>query len=192
MDIDKMQEKLAAKLKPRRFEHCIGVMEAAEKLALHYNVDVKKAIVAGLLHDCARCFDHERLIAEAKARKIPLSILEYRSPVLIHALLGGYIAREEYGVEDEEILQAIRFHTVAGANMTDLDKIIYLADMIEVHRLFPGVDDLRAKAETLPLDEVMLDAFDQSIKFIMIKKDAIHPNTIVARNEIILKRANHG
>ena len=98
------------------------------------------------------------------------------------------IAKEKYDVHDTAILKAIASHTVGGANMSKLDKIVYLADMIEPHRKFEGLDKLRKQAMTQDLDTVMISAFNQSILFIMRKGHTIHPYTVAARNEILLQR----
>ena len=95
--------------------------------------------------------------------------------------------KEIYGVDDPEISQAIWRHTVGGRNMTKLDKIIYFADMIEPNRDYPGVNELRQLAQTADLDEILLTAMSESIKFIIFKNSLIHPDTVAARNEILMR-----
>ncbi len=188
MDINEMQAILQTKLKPQRFAHCLGVMDTAIMLAKRFDVNQEQAAIAGLLHDCAREFETSELIAESQKRHLYITDIDRQLPILMHAPLGTAIAKEEYGVHDTAILKAIASHTVGGANMSKLDKIIYLADMIEPHRDFPEVDKLREMAATLDLDTVMISAFNQSIQFIMRKGHTIHPYTVAARNEILLKR----
>lgn len=188
VDINEMQSLLQTKLKPQRYAHCIGVMNTAVELAKRFNVDEKKAALAGLLHDCAREFETSQLLAEAQKRHLYITDIDRQLPILMHAPLGTAIAKEEYGVHDTAILKAIASHTVGGANMSNLDKIIYLADMIEPHRKYDEVDKLRQLAATKDLDTVMISAFDQSITFIMRKGHTIHPYTVAARNEILLNR----
>ena len=95
---------------------------------------------------------------------------------------------EIYGVDDAEIAQAIWRHTVGAADMTRLDKIIYFADMIEPNRNYPGVEKLRALAETAELDEILLTALSESIIFVVQKNSLVHPDTIAARNFLLLNR----
>lgn len=188
MDINEMQSLLQSKLKPQRYAHSLGVMDTAVILANRFGVDPQRAALSGLLHDCAREFETKNLIAESEKRRLYITAIDRQLPILMHAPLGTAIAKEEYGVDDTAVLKAIASHTVGGANMSDLDKIVYLADMIEPHREFDGVDNLREMAMTQPLDDVMIKAFDQSILFIMRKGHTIHPYTVAARNEILLRR----
>lgn len=188
VDINQMQVILQANLKPKRYAHCLGVMDTAILLAKRFNVDENKAAIAGLLHDCAREFETDNLIIESEKRHLYITDIDRQLPILMHAPLGTAIAKEKYDVHDTAILKAIAAHTVGGANMSDLDKVIYLADMIEPHRNFEGLDKLREMAMTQDLDTTMISAFDQSILFIMRKGHTIHPYTVAARNEILLKR----
>ncbi len=183
-----MQALLQTKLKPQRFAHCLGVMDTAIILAKRFNVNEQQAAIAGLLHDCARQFETKDLIAESRKRHLYITDIDLQLPILMHAPLGTAIAKEEYDVHDTAILKAIASHTVGGANMSDLDKIVYLADMIEPHRNFDGLEKIRQAAAEEDLDSAMIRAFDQSIIFIMRKGHTIHPYTVAARNEILLKR----
>lgn len=188
MNINEMQAILQTRLKPQRFAHSVGVMDTAIILAKRYHVDEQKAAIAGLLHDCARQFDTSELLNESAKRDLYITDIDRQLPILMHAPLGTAIAKEVYDVHDTAILKAIASHTVGGANMSDLDKIIYLADMIEPHRQYDNVEQLRKMTITEDLDTVMISAFDQSILFIMRKGHTIHPYTVAARNEILLKR----
>ena len=190
MDINEMQSLLQSRLKPQRYAHSLGVMDTAIILAGRYGVNQERAAVAGLLHDCARQFETKDLLAESEKRHLYITDIDRQLPILMHAPLGTAIAKEDYGVHDTAVLKAIASHTVGGAYMSKLDKIVYLADMIEPHRDFDGVQKLRDMTadKDVELDDVMLKAFDQSIVFIMRKGHTIHPYTVAARNEILLKR----
>ena len=144
--------------------------------------------IAGLLHDCAREFENDELPAQAKARGIAIGEVERAMPLLLHAYIGAQMIKEIYGVDDAEISQAIYRHTVGARDMTKLDKIIYFADMIEPNRNYPGVDKLRTLAETADLDEILLTAFSDTIAFVIQKKSLIHPDTVAARNFLLLNR----
>ena len=107
---------------------------------------------------------------------------------MLHAYVGARLAVEKYGISDSAVEKAIWRHTVGGADMTNLDKIIWFADMIEPNRKYPGVDELREFAEkSSSLDEIILKALDESIIFIVQKKTLLHPDTIAARNFLLLQ-----
>ena len=189
MTVDEQRRELQRRLKKSRFAHSIGVANTAVKLAKKFGVDVNKAYVAGLLHDCAREFENEDLPAEAVKRGIKIGEVEKVAPLLLHAYIGSKMVTEIYGVDDEEIVQAIYRHTVGAKNMSALDKIIYFADMIEPNRNYPGVDKLRELAETSNnLDEIILTALGESIIFVVQKGALLHPSTIDARNYLLLER----
>lgn len=188
MTYEEMQAKLKSRLKPGRYVHSLGVAETAVFLAERFQADVEKARIAGLLHDCARQYPNEQLIAEAVRRGIRIGQVERAMPLLLHAYIGASLIREEYGVDDEEIARAVYRHTVGGSNMTVLDKIIYFADMIEPGRAYPEVEELRRLSREAELDEMVLEGLTQSIIFVAAKGHLLHPDTIVARNDILLKK----
>ena len=134
MNYEAMKEELAQRLQKKRYEHSLGVADTAAMLAGRFGVDVEKARIAGLLHDCAREYRTADLPAEAARRSIAYGEVERAMPLLLHAYVGARRAEELYGVTDTEIQQAIWRHTVGGEHMTKLDKIIYFADMIEPQR----------------------------------------------------------
>lgn len=134
-----MLDALHAALSPERYLHTLGVEECAVKLACRYGVDVEKARIAALLHDCARGLTLEDVRA--------LLGVEAGEMALLHAPAGALLARDRYGISDPEILSAIRWHTTGRAHMTPLDKVIYLADFIEPHRKpYDGLELLREAA----------------------------------------------
>jgi predicted HD superfamily hydrolase involved in NAD metabolism len=114
-------------------------------LARAHGVDPERARVAGLLHDLARLYPSDRLLRECAERGLPIGDFERENPIVLHARLGAELARDEFGVNDEAILSAIRKHTVAAATMSPLDEIVYLADGLEPGRDFGG------RLETLEL-----------------------------------------
>ena len=186
MDYEAMKRELSRRLKKSRYEHSLGVADTAAFLARRFGGDEARARMAGLLHDCARAFPNGRMRAEADARGIAYGDVERAMPLLLHAPLGAYVAREVYGVEDDGVLRAIARHTVGGEAMTDLDKIIYFADMMEPTRDYPGVRELRRLAREASLDEMTLAGLTRSIAFVLEKGHPIHPDTVVARNELLL------
>lgn len=176
---------LEKKLTVRRFAHTKGVAMTAVRLAKHYGADAERAELAAWLHDCARVYPTSALIEECMRLGIAVTRLDEKSPILLHAPLGAHLAREVYGVEDEAVLDAVRYHTVGREHMTVLDRIVYLADMIEPNRDYDGVEHLRRLAEQ-DLTQAMVAAFDQSIAHVIRMGGLIHPNTILARNELLL------
>ena len=193
MNYEAMKEELAQRLQKKRYEHSLGVADTAAMLARRFGVDVEKARIAGLLHDCAREYRTADLPPEAARRSIAYGEVERAMPLLLHAYVGARRAEELYGVMDTEIQQAIWRHTVGGEHMTKLDKIIYFADMIEPQRDYPEVEELRALSRTASLDVMVLEGLSQSIAFVLQSGRLIHPATVAARNEILLRaRAKEG
>ncbi len=190
-DTKVMKEKLQASLKPSRYEHSLRVAKTAKKLAKQYGADVEKAKIAGLLHDCAKGLVLEE--QQQEAIRGELSIMEdqmiFMDDKLMHAFVGSYLAKRDYGVYDPEILSAIRSHTVGNENMSKLDKIIFLADYIEPGRDFPGVGHLREVAFE-DLDQGVLEAMNGTISHLARSGLLIHPESILSRNALIRKRAD--
>jgi predicted HD superfamily hydrolase involved in NAD metabolism len=131
-----------------RYAHILRVARTAAALAHAHRLDVNQARVAGLLHDLARLYPGERLLAECAQRGMPIDAFERANPIVLHARLGAELARDWFGVTDEAILSAIRKHTVAAATMSPLDEIVHLADGLEPGRDFAGRADNLALAFT--------------------------------------------
>lgn len=131
----------------KRYEHTLGVAFTAASLAMRYGTDVKQAQVAGLLHDCAKCMTNEERLSICKKNKLEVTPVEKANPFLLHAKVGAFLAKEKYGIQDEEILSAVRFHTTGRPNMTLLEKIVFTADYIEPSRkTAPNLDEVRTLA----------------------------------------------
>ena len=133
-DFMKIQKKLAKYLDEDRFQHTLGVMYTCAALAMTHGYDLQDAQAAGLLHDCAKCIPNKKKLKLCDSNNIPVSEFERTHPFLLHAKLGAYVAREKYGIEDEEILSSITWHTTGKPAMSLLEKIVYIADYIEPHR----------------------------------------------------------
>ncbi|MCM0758307.1 bis(5'-nucleosyl)-tetraphosphatase (symmetrical) YqeK [Sporomusa sphaeroides DSM 2875] len=184
MEYNQVMDKLSQVLSAKRFQHSLGVSQTAGKLAGRFGVDVQTARLAGLLHDCARNISSDSLLQKAEAFAIVMNDVERCQPVLLHAPVGAFLANTEYGVDDPDILAAIRLHTTGGRTMSTLAKIIYLADCIEPGRKFPGVDKLRRLADA-DLNAALLAAFDQSLYYVIEQGLLIHPATIEGRNYLL-------
>jgi predicted HD superfamily hydrolase involved in NAD metabolism len=184
---EEMKQRLSERLSIKRFQHSLGVSETAASLAQRFDGNAEKARIAGLLHDCAREIPVEKLLSQAKQYGIKVDDVEQYEPVLLHAPISAYLAKFQYGISDENILRAIRLHTTGGLDMTLLDKIIYVADVIEPNRHFLGVDALRELAER-DLELTVLTALDQSVSYILKGRGVIHPATIEARNQFVMQK----
>ena len=134
VDIKKIRKKMEKTLDPKRFEHTLGVAYTAAALAMCYEVDINKAQTAGLLHDCAKCMSNEKKLLICEKHHIPVTDVERRNPFLLHAKVGGFLAMEEYHIDDQDIINAIIFHTTGRPDMSRLEKIVFIADYIEPGR----------------------------------------------------------
>lgn len=181
-----IKDYLKENLKPKRYEHSLGVRDTAVKLAKIYNCDIEKANKAGLVHDCAKNMTDAELIDIAKKSGLVIDEVCEESPQLLHGPVGALIAKEKMGIEDKDILNAIAYHTTGRKHMSLLEKIVYIADYIEPLRNFPGVDELREKA-FINLDEALLKSFNNTIKFIIDRGQLLHLNTIEGRNYLVSK-----
>lgn len=181
---NKIQEYLKLNLKYKRYEHSLSVRDTAVKLAKIYNVDIEKARVAGLVHDCAKNMTDGQLLDIALSHKIRIDEVCQESPQLVHGAVGAILANEIMGITDEETLNAITYHTTGRKNMSMLDKIIYIADYIEPLRNFPGVEELRSTAFE-DIDKALLKSFDNTIKFVIDRGQLLHYDTIEARNYVL-------
>lgn len=133
-DFIKIQKKLAKYLDEERFLHTLGVMYTCASLAMVHGYDLNDAQAAGLLHDCAKCIPNKKKLKMCSQHNISISAFEESHPFLLHAKLGAYIANKKYGIEDEQILSAITYHTTGKPQMSKLEKIVYIADYIEPMR----------------------------------------------------------
>ncbi len=181
MDLEAMEEKLKGMLTEKRYRHSIGVMETAVEMAKIFGVDVEKARLAGLLHDCAKDIDKNKRIPLCKALGIPLDPVKKEQRGLIHADLGAKMLETEFGILDVEIMNAVKYHTLGREGMTDLEKILYLADIIEPNRIpFEGIEELRALCKT-NLDCAMLFALERTIEYIQHRHKKLHSQTLQAQ-----------
>ena len=157
------EKKLKKYLDKDRYRHTLGVMYTAAALAMAHDDDMEQAQMAGLLHDCAKCIPNKKKLKICKKQNIRISSVEKSNPFLLHAKLGAYIAKEKYQIEDEEILSAIRWHTTGKEAMSELEKIVYIADYIE-----PG----RNKAPRLAwIRKVAFEDLDEGMYYIL--KDSL-------------------
>ncbi|MFL0267803.1 bis(5'-nucleosyl)-tetraphosphatase (symmetrical) YqeK [Candidatus Clostridium radicumherbarum] len=184
---DQITDYLKANLNPQRFQHSIRVMETAVSLAKRYKVDEEKAKLAGLTHDCAKNLNNLEINDLLVKNGYNIDMMFKKSSNVMHGLAGSIIARDVMGISDEEVLNAIVYHTTGRANMSMLEKIIYIADYIEPMRNFEGIATLRTLAYE-NLDEALLLSFNNTIKYVIDKAELIHKDTIEARNFILFTK----
>ena len=134
-ELKKLRKEMEKELTSKRYEHTLSVAYTAASLAMVHEADVNSALIAGMLHDCAKCFSAKKIVSLCKKHELPVSEVELQNPTaLLHAKAGSFLAKEKYGIEDEDILNAIKYHTTGRPNMSKLEKIIYIADYIEPGR----------------------------------------------------------
>lgn len=178
LPLEKLRPVALSFLKHKRIPHVLGTEQEAIRLALRYGADVQKARVAALLHDCTKKLDMEEQLALCRQYGIRLDELEQRALKLLHAKTGAAIARDLFGVDDE-IYSAIYWHTTGHANMTLLEKIMYLADYIEPTRNFPGVNELRAACNE-SLDKGLRMGLEMTIQEMHDRGNPVHSATLEA------------
>lgn len=171
----------------KRYIHTIGVTDTAMALAEKFGQDPKKAEVAAILHDSCKYADRDWMKQTIIEQQMDPTLLQYHHE-LWHGPVGAYVAETEFGVTDMDMLNAIRFHTTGRAGMSDLEKIVYIADMIEPNRKFPDVDTLRAAAEEMTLDDLMIMCLSHSIQFLMSKHQPVFPDSFNCYNDLLLKK----
>jgi len=162
----------------------LGVARTAERLARRYGVSTRKARVAAMLHDIARMWTKDQLLDYARRNDMAISAAERDAPVLLHARIGAHIARQQYKVNDPQMLLAIERHTVAVPGMSDLEKILYIADTIEPSRTFPQRAALAAAADR-SLDEGLLACVKASMEYLAACGIPISPPTQTLYNELV-------
>ncbi|SHE81331.1 putative HD superfamily hydrolase of NAD metabolism [Caldanaerobius fijiensis DSM 17918] len=181
-----ISQRLEHMLTPKRYRHSLGVQATAVELASLYGADVYKASIAGLIHDCAKDLDADQIHALIKKYGLALDDIYLNQLELVHAPLGAALAKDLFDVQDEDILNAVRYHTTGRVDMNLLEKIIYLSDYIEPGRNFDGVNEIRQEAKQ-DLDKAVIMAMDSTIIYVIKKKGLIHTNTIDARNKLLCK-----
>ena len=175
---EKLRPTALSFLKHARIPHVLGTEQEAVRLALRYGADVDRARTAALLHDCTKRLEMDEQLALCAKYGIELDELEQRALKLLHAKTGAAVARDRFGVDDE-IYSAIFWHTTGHADMTLLEKVIYLADYIEPTRSFPGVDTLRAACYE-DLDKGLLMGLEMTVEEMKERGNPVHSATLAA------------
>ena len=176
-ELKKIKKDLKKELDKNRYQHTLGVMYTASCLAMRYSGDIQQAMLAGLLHDCAKCIPAERQIHLCEKNRIPMRDVELKNPHLLHAKLGALLAKSQYGIKDKTVLHAIEAHTTGMPNMGLLDKIIFVADYIEPHRdKAPDLAEVRKLAFD-DINEAVLRILYDTIHYLDQRRVAVDPVT---------------
>lgn len=182
---------IRSRLSDYRFRHSLCVAEEARRLAVRYGADPDKAYTAGILHDIMKDteWDAQRKILADYGEE--LDAVERQSRTLWHARTGVVFLQHVLGVEDVDILQAVRYHTTGRAGMTLLEKVLFVADFTSADRDYPDVDVMRRFADE-SLEAAMRYGVDYTIRELLERGNSIHPDTVALYNDIILSAKNGG
>ena len=179
----KIKKYLKKHLTKERYHHTVGVAYTAMSMAMKYNPQpdnnefMIKAEIAGLLHDCAKCMDNDKKIRICNKNQISYSKIESENPYLLHGKVGAYIARKEFDILDEDILNAITWHTTGRPDMSLLEKIIFVADYIEPSRRpIPELNLIRQLAFT-DIDQAVIKILENTLKYLNEKGNPIDDMT---------------
>lgn len=187
INVQQALDTISGRLSPRRYQHSLNVARTAADLAGHYGVDRDKAYLTGILHDYAKDLKPGELLHIAGENGLIDCEVERQVPDLLHAPVGACLLSRELGVEDREILEAVRVHTMGSLHMNTLDKIIFLADMIEPGRnQYPDLEHLRRLVYS-DLDQAMLLGLDSTIRYCLDRRALLHPATVEVRNIYLQK-----
>ena len=180
-----LKEIVKSKMSLKRFTHTLGVVEMSEKLAKIYNADIEKCKVAALLHDICKEMDMEYIKNICKNKFInELSEEDLENNEILHGFAGSYYVKTELGINDKEILNAIKYHTVGAKNMTLVEKIVYIADAIEYGRNYPSVVEIRE--ETFKnLDKGILMEIEHKERYLKSVGKKSHSNTDEFKKQIL-------
>ena len=185
--ISMSREALLAKMETimsdKRLRHCLGVEKAARELAERFSLDIEKAGLAGLLHDYAKKVSDEDFLSLIDKYQLNPDLKNWGNNVW-HGMVGIYKIQEDLGIEDAEILRAIEIHTVGSGTMSELDKVVYVADYIEHNRDFPGVDKARELSQR-SLNQAVAYETARTVEHLARKGMPIYPQTLETYNAFV-------
>lgn len=178
---------IRSKLSADRFNHSLNVADSAKELALSYGADADKAYTVGLLHDVMKNASEEEQLGVLSEAGIELMPVERENKKLWHAIAGAAYVKFVMGIDDRDIIRAVRYHTTGRSGMSLLERIVYLADYISADRNYNGVEDMRRLCKS-DSDEAILYALTFGIPDLVSKGRVIHPDSIDLYNEVIIKK----
>ena len=182
-----LYELLRERLNPDRYTHSLNVADSAKALALRYGADADKAYTAGLLHDVMKNAPEEEQLLLFRAAGVTLTPLEAANKTLWHSMGAPCFLRLKLGITDDDMLNAVRYHTTGRAGMSTLEKIIFVADYISAERTYNGVDVMRELADR-SLEDAMLYALQFTLTKLSSQRRCIHPDCLFCYNDILMSK----
>jgi predicted HD superfamily hydrolase involved in NAD metabolism len=179
-----LEQALCKRVSGDRLSHTMRVVATARVLAARHGADVKKAEVAALLHDYARAMPSPELLELGRQYSLISDAIEEATPALLHGPVASALLYEQGLVSDPDILAAIRWHTTGRAGMSQLERVIWVADYVEPGRTFPGAGDVRMLAEQ-DLDKALLLGLDQTFRYVLDRKWLLHTSSVQAYNWLL-------
>jgi putative HD superfamily hydrolase of NAD metabolism len=177
--------RMQTQLSDFRFKHCLRVEKVSRGLAAEFGLDVDRAGLAGLLHDYCKERPDEEFIQEIKKKNLDAKLLKANNAIW-HGVVGAEIIKDELDIHDEDVLNAIRRHTVGSTHMTGIDKCVFVGDFIEPERDFPGIDEARDYAKK-SLDAAVTFELKHSLEYLVKNNKVVYPDTFVSYNYWIAK-----
>ena len=177
-------EILKERLTEKRFIHSLNVADSSRELARLYGYDEEIAYTAGLIHDCCKDTPSGKQLAYMLENRADLSEIEISTPKLYHAMCGSIYIKKEFGIENEDMINAVRYHTTGRKGMSLLEKIVFIADFISAERDYDGVEIMREKAAK-SLDEAIVEGLGFTIKDLIDRERVVHPDTVDAFNQVV-------
>lgn len=182
-DIANIRKEMEKILSSKRYTHTLGVAYTSAALAMAHEESMENAMVAGLLHDCAKSMHGSELVAICEKARLNVTVVERGNPTaLLHAKAGAYLARHKYGVTDDDILNAIRYHTTGRPDMSRLEKILYIADYIEPNRKQLAELDLIRRIAFQDLDGTMEKILANTLAYLRTSEGQLDDMTIKTYN----------
>lgn len=187
VNISEYKKIIKSKMGDYRYAHSVNVSEEAVKLAKRFGADEEKAAVAGILHDITKELPKDEQLQIMLDGGIILDDIQKDAQKLWHGISGSVYVKNNLGIQDEDILNAIRYHTTGRAGMSLLEKIIFIADFTSKERSYQGVSTMRKKAKK-SLESAMLYGFQFTFKDLSKRELAIHPDELACYNEIVMSK----
>jgi len=181
-DKNKIIEYIEGHMSEKRRIHTYAVAEEAKKLSQRYGEVMEKAELAALFHDFFRGVPEKAL--NGYVRQLGLNPGYLNNTNLAHSKIAAFIMERDYHIQDRDIINAVSFHTTGRADMSKLEKIIYLADAIEPNRSYPGIEEIRELAYQ-NLDEACLKSLEHSIDYVNCRGLYLDQDTVMARDSLI-------
>lgn len=177
---------IKSRMSEYRYVHSVNVSQEAKRLAKLYGADEEKAAIAGILHDITKETPKDEQLKIIVDSGIILDDVQLNAPKLWHGISGSVYVKNNLGIDDEDILNAIKYHTTGRANMSLLEKIIFVADFTSEERTYKGVSTMRKKSRK-SLENAMLYGFKFTFTDLSKRELSIHPDELACYNEIILQ-----